>query len=1260
MHSAFKLLIWIAFFTIITGFKKTNPEVSPLNKENRFLGIDSTGTGTQWYVAPDGSDNNSGLDVIHPKKNPRVVGGLAQPGDVINLMSGHGEFKRIPPQGTLVTCNSGRANNAITIRSYPVGGVKTVIRGYTVFSTVGFNNTSYLIFDNIEVAGDMNGVYGGLVLTQAGGNTVGTNARNYYLAHGNSLSGYVWADPEIAYQTSGIGIDGNSHHIKLSNCIIHDFPGGGIGAKNADYITFEDNIVYNCSNYSIYGSSGISFLTPSNFDAHSPIGDNVYEMIIRRNICYNNKGLVIYYTTGALSDGNGIIADVNINGVSGYTGSSYTGETLIENNISYRNGGGGVHAVGAQNVVVRNNTTFENGQVLAYAEMDASYGSKNMRYTNNIACAKNGGKCIDNAYSPGGASYYNVNINYSNNIFYNGSITPTSMQGVTNINYSTGIPNFVNVAVAPFDFRLNTAITSPVSSAKSFGSAATGYYSTSDILNVTRSVSNPDCGSYESFIPSGTTTWNGTAWSAGLPTAASSAIVSGNLTTAQWGGATSVAYLTVKSGSIFTLSNTLTITNPTFTNNGTIAGSGTLILGGTAPQTISGIGTVSNFTVNNSNGATVTSGSQTLYITGVLTLQSGVLTTNGNVVFKSNSIANSGILAPVGTGGNTGSISGTVTVERFIPKGYRAYRDIAPGVYNASNTLFNTWQENGSYTNTGYGIFITGGNKDLTGNMTNTPNRINSGSGFDSSLNAVKSAYTYKAGAWATIPNTYLSLNPYQGYRLLIRGDRSFNLYTTAIDNTPLGLLMYNATRLRASGTLITGDVTYSPAGVSNTVTGSTYASSTYGLNNLTDSSFSLVTNPYVCPVDWRLLRKDSIQGYYYYMDPTLGATGAYRAGNSASNPYIQPGQAIFIQNKKGVVRYPVLGFTEAAKASGNLTSVFGYNSKLLIDLLREEAEGSGSYYKMDVATILFDNGFSNGFNGNEDAPKLPNSSENLFIREATFGKDLCIDGRQHATKDDQIFIQLAQLAKANYQLQIDASSYDGGSLVAYIYDAYTKTYTALGNTLNTINFVADDVVAATYQDRFSIVFKPSVLAVKSIVANATLKDSIAIVNWNTVGEDKVTSYTVEKSTDGTAYAGIGTAAAKNTASATYSYSDKTPDATNYYRVKATSVEGSINYSNVVKLTTYDLRLMTCSLYPNPLVGKVLNLKLENIAAGKYTVIMYNSLGQMVHKGIAAHTGSSSVNKLRINRQLAKGIYKVTIRSASNKQVVYESSITVQ
>ena len=63
-----------------------------------------------------------------------------------------------------------------------------------------------------------------------------------------------------------------------------------------------------------------------------------------------------------------------------------------------------------------------------------------------------------------------------------------------------------------------------------------------------------------------------------------------------------------------------------------------------------------------------------------------------------------------------GAITGTATVERYIPAKYLGYRDMAPEVYGAG-TINANWQEGAtsgalnsaaSNPHPGYGIFITG------------------------------------------------------------------------------------------------------------------------------------------------------------------------------------------------------------------------------------------------------------------------------------------------------------------------------------------------------------------------------------------------------------------------------------------------------------------------------------------------------------------------------------------------------------------------
>ncbi len=139
------------------------------------------------------------------------------------------------------------------------------------------------------------------------------------------------------FNGSGITIDGrngagaNPHHINITNNIIHNCSGGGVGAIEADYVTIEKNTIYNNAWYTVYGSSGISIFHPWNFD-----GNAGYRNYIRNNKCYGNRLYVKWNVGCKITDGNGIILDdfPNSQASSTIRYQEYTGKTLVANNLT--------------------------------------------------------------------------------------------------------------------------------------------------------------------------------------------------------------------------------------------------------------------------------------------------------------------------------------------------------------------------------------------------------------------------------------------------------------------------------------------------------------------------------------------------------------------------------------------------------------------------------------------------------------------------------------------------------------------------------------------------------------------------------------------------------------------------------------------------------------------------------------------------------------------------------------------------------------
>jgi hypothetical protein len=228
----------------------------------------------------------------------------------------------------------------------------------------------------------------------------------------------------------------------------------------------------------------------------------------------------------------------------------------------------------------------------------------------------------------------------------------------------------------------------------------------------------------------------------------------------------------------------------TLTNNGTLTNTdGTLSFSG--PVTVDGSSTITtkNLKVAHSGTSLL---SNRIFVTGVLTVSNGTLNANNNLTLVSNA-SGSAVIAPV-----SGSISGKITVQRYIALGKRAFRFLTPSV-TTDDFISNNWQ---------LGTHITGS---TTG-----------ANGFDGTVSGNPSLFTYNnqqatGTGWTAIDNTNATnLNALQGYRILVRGDRTGTLISQATEanmNVPI--------TLSATGTVTTGSVTFNststPIPINNT-----------------------------------------------------------------------------------------------------------------------------------------------------------------------------------------------------------------------------------------------------------------------------------------------------------------------------------------------------------------------------------------------------------------------------------------------------------
>lgn len=439
---------------------------------------------TTYYVSGTGSDTNDGLSTSSAFRSPQKAADLTNPGDVVYLMNGVYDQvqRRYSNHSTvLYISRSGTATDYISYRNYP-GHTPKISGQNSVWSCV-LIMANYIRFEGIEVAGNNQ-------------NITYDQAKVYY-------DYYQANKPNVDYtylgemNVNGVAVGESkatfiTHHVEVRNCTVHDFQGGGIPTYYIDYITFENNTVYNNAWYGMYASSGISLFHSRDVDTFTG-----YKNFIRGNTTYNNKCLIPWADQGGiLSDGNGIIIDDNKN--TQVTGiAAYNAKTLVENNVSFNNGGSGMHAYSCANVDIRNNTSYNNGQIVNYAEIYAS-ASNNCNVVNNIMFAKSNGFCNSN--------YNNTNVVYNYNL-YRGTAA------VVGPNDISGNPLFISQSTDPAvaDFRVQIGSPAIDGGTASFGLASTDKDGYNRVQGTSVDIGAYESGSVSCSVPAAPTSLSATA-----------------------------------------------------------------------------------------------------------------------------------------------------------------------------------------------------------------------------------------------------------------------------------------------------------------------------------------------------------------------------------------------------------------------------------------------------------------------------------------------------------------------------------------------------------------------------------------------------------------------------------------------------------------------------------------------------------------------------------------------------------------------------
>ena len=508
-------------------------------------------------------------------------------------------------------------------------------------------------------------------------------------------------------------------------------------------------------------------------------------------------------------------------------------------------------------------------------------------------------------------------------------------------------------------------------------------------------------------------------------------------------GLTTVAAGTLKLNRIG--GNTLPVTNNVTLNGGTLQissdqtlnnltlSSGGLTIDDGVTLTING---TLNYTGGSMNYGSTSTGNLVISRSGNLIVSSGTFSTMGRLTLKSDASGTASI------GNSAGTISGNVTVERYIPGlSTKRYRFLSSPV----STNVADWRGE---------IFITGGGTSSQFSSVGT-NNIKS-NGLDWTLSGAPSMFGYtenlNSGSlnsrWEAITSGSTTLTVGKGYRVFIRGDRSSS---GVLDNS---VTSQSAVTITSVGTINSGSQTL-PV---------TYNGSS------TDDGWNLVGNPYPSSIDWNASSgwtKTNVSGTIWIYNPSTNTYGNWD-GNTITNGvsrYISSGQAFFTRTSAGS---PALSCTEAVKTSNVGSAIFKTSNleenTLRISLVKNETN-------KDEAVIRFMDGKKDDFSENDDVRKFYNPTVNIssFFDTVTYASVNYLS--KELINDKIVPISAWVDTEGDYSLSFTGIENFNLTNRIILKDNFLNTYTNL-NTNPNISFKITSDPKSKGDNRFEIIFE--------------------------------------------------------------------------------------------------------------------------------------------------------------------------------------------
>lgn len=186
-----------------------------------------------------------------------------------------------------------------------------------------------------------------------------------------------------------------------------------------------------------------------------------------------------------------------------------------------------------------------------------------------------------------------------------------------------------------------------------------------------------------------------------------------------------------------------------------------------------------------------------------------------------------------------------------------------------------------------------------------------------------------------------------------------------------------------------------------------------------------------------------------------------------------------------------------------------------------------------------------------------------------------------------------------------------------------------------------------------------ALLEVDGVVLDGRTFPEFHHLEWVSVNEVTNDRYVLERSIDGKDFAEVAAVEAigSSTAETTYEFDDfMRADGASYYRVRVVHLDGSLEYTNIVRLD-YSPSQLGISIEPNPASeNATVTFDAYNFNGGMIEVSVRSSFGQVVWQS-QVQLPQHGIRSLNLNvMDLASGVYYVNVR---NQQVDITNKLVV-